>query len=165
MKYTTEQITKMVYSFREDMLSRGINVGRVCNVKFTKSTHNFGTCLRVMKGVYEITITDLGLHGDVISTIVHELIHTVEGCYDHGSKFQSIAKKLSKVYNIDLGTRASKKEMDMTREYRISKAKYVIKCTNPSCPCIVLRDRAVDVVKHTERYSCGTCGSKLIRVR
>lgn len=165
MEYTTEQVKKMVYSFREDMLSRGINVGRICNVKFNKSTHNFGTCLRVMKGVYEITITDLGLHGDVISTIVHELIHTVDGCYDHGSKFQSIAKELSRVYNIDLGTRASKKEMDMTREYRISKARYVIKCSNPSCPCLVLRDRAVGVVKHPELYSCGTCGSKLIRVR
>lgn len=165
MKYTTEQVKKMVYSFREDMLSRGIKVGRICNVKFDKSTHNFGTCLRVMKGVYEITITDLGLHGDVISTIVHELIHTVDGCYDHGSKFQSIAKKLSKIYNLDLSTKASKKEMDMTREYRISKAKYVVKCSNPSCPCIILRYRAVGVVKHPERYHCGTCGSKMVRVR
>ena len=165
MEYTTEQVKKMVYSFREDMLSRGIKVGRVCNVKFSKSSSNFGTCLRVMKGVYEITITDLGLHGDVISTIVHELIHTVEGCYDHGSKFQSIAKKLSLVYNLDLGTKASKKEMDMTREYRISKARYVIKCSNPSCNCLILRDRAVGVVKYTYRYTCGTCGNKLVRVK
>ena len=165
MKYTTEQVRKMVYSFREDMLSRGINVGRISGVKFDKSAHNFGTCQRVMKGLYEITITDLGLHGDVISTIVHELIHTVDGCYDHGSKFQSIAKELSKVYNLDLGTKASKKEMDMTREYRISKAKYVVKCSNPSCPCIVLRYRAVGVVKHPERYTCGTCGSKMVRVK
>lgn len=165
MEYTTEQVKKMVYSFREDMLSRGIEVGRICNVNFSKSAHNFGTCLRVMKGVYEITITDLGLHGDVISTIVHELIHTVDGCLNHGSKFQSIAKKLSIAYNIDLGTKASEKEMDMVKEYRISKARYVIKCTNPACPCIILRDRAVGVVKHPEHYSCGVCGSKLARVK
>lgn len=165
MKYTTEQVRKMVYSFREDMLSRGIEVGRVVSVQFSKSAHNFGTCQRVMMGCYEITITDLGLHGDVISTIVHELIHTVDGCMNHGSKFQSIAKKLSLVYNIDLGTKASKKEMAMTREYRISKARYVIKCANSKCSCIVLRDRAVGVVKHPERYRCSICGSSMVRVK
>lgn len=165
MEYTTEQVRKMVYSFREDMLSRGIKVGRVINVRFTESSRNYGTCQRVMMGCYEITITDLGLHGDVMSTIVHELIHTVDGCMNHGSKFQSIAKELSRVYNLDLGTHASKKEMAMTREYRISKARYVIKCSNPKCSCLILRERAVGVVKHPERYTCATCGGKMIRVK
>ena len=77
MKYTTEQVRKMVYSFREDMLSRGIEVGKISGVKFDKSAHIFGTCQRVMKGLYEITITDLGLHGDVISTVASIVFGTI----------------------------------------------------------------------------------------
>ena len=165
MKYTTEQVKKMVYFYREDMLARGIKVGKVMGVRFTNSLHDFGFCQKIRQGVYVITITDLAMHGDIKSTIVHELIHAVNGCYNHGSKFQTIAKELSKAYNIELGTTASDKEMKMTEEYRLSKAKYVIKCTNQNCNCMIFRYRAVGVVKNTDKYKCGYCGSNLVRIR
>ena len=165
MKYTTEQVKNMVYSYREDMIARGIEVGKVMGVRFTNSLHDFGFCQKIRQGVYVITITDLAMHGDIKSTIVHELIHAVNGCYNHGSKFQTIAKELSKAYNIELGTTASSKEMEMTNEYRLSKAKYVIKCTNQNCNCMIFRYRAVGVVKNTDKYKCGECGSNLVRIR
>ena len=165
MQYTTEQVKKMVYSYREDMLSRGIKVGKIMGVRFTNSLHVFGLCQKIRQGVYVITITDLALHGDIKSTVVHELIHAVDGCYNHDSKFQTIAKELSKAYNIELGTTASSKEMEMTREYRLSKAKYVIKCTNTNCNCLIFRDRAVGVVVNPDKYRCGDCGSNLVRIR
>ena len=163
MKYTTEQVKNMVYSYREDMLARGIKVGKVMGVRFTNSLHDFGFCQKIRQGVYVITITDLAMHGDIKSTVVHELIHAVNGCYNHGSKFQTIAKELSKAYNIELGTTASSKEMEMTNEYRLSKAKYVIKCTK--CNCMIFRYRAVGVVKNTDKYRCGECGGNLVRIR
>ena len=165
MQYTTEQVKNMVYYYREDMLSRGIKVGKVMQVRFNKSPHDFGFCQKIRKGVYVITITDLALHGDIKSTVVHELIHAVDGCYNHGSKFQTIAKELSKAYNIELGTTASSKEMEMTKEYRLSKAKYVIKCTNSNCNCMIFRYRAVGVVVNPDKYKCGECGSNLLRIR
>ena len=163
MQYTTEQVKKMVYSYREDMLSRGIKVGKIMGVRFNKSIHDFGFCQKIKHGVYVITITDLAMHGDIKSTVVHVLIHAVNGCYNHGTKFQTIAKELSKAYNIELGTTASSKEMEMTKEYRLSKAKYVIKCTN--CNCMIFRYRAVGVVVNTDKYKCGECGSNLVRIR
>ena len=102
------------------------------------------------------------MHGDVKSTIVHELIHTVEGCYNHGSKFQEIARLLSSAYNIKLGTRASKNEMALSEEYRISKAKYVIRCKR--CGQIITRQRATRLVKLPMTYSCG-CGGDLERIK
>ena len=52
MQYTTEQVKNMVYSYREDMLARGIKVGKVMQVRFNKSPHDFGFCQKIRKGVY-----------------------------------------------------------------------------------------------------------------
>ena len=158
-----EQVEKMVHAYRYDMLSRGIKVGKISRVWFSKDSFSkFGSCSRLMNGYFVIEITDLGLHGDVKSTIVHELIHTVAGCYNHGPKFQEIARLLSSAYNIELGTRASKKEMALSEEYRIAKAKYVIRCKK--CGQIITRQRATRLVKYPVMYSCG-CGGDLVRIK
>ena len=160
---TKEQVEKMVHAYRHDMLTRGIKVGKISRVWFSKvSLHKFGSCRRLMNGYFVIEITDLGLHGDVKSTIVHELIHAVDGCYNHGPKFQEIARLLSSAYNMELGTHAGASEMELSREYRISKAKYVIKCKK--CGQIITRQRATRLVKLPMTYSCG-CGGELIRIK
>ena len=157
------QVVEMVFDYRRDMLTRGIKVGKISRVWFSdKSFSRFGSCRRLMNGYFAIEITDLGLHGDIRSTIVHELIHTVEGCYNHGPKFQEIARFLSSAYNIELGTRASKNEMALSEEYRIAKAKYVIKCKK--CGQIITRQRATRLVKLPMTYSCG-CGGDLMRIK
>ena len=162
MKYTTEQVKKMVYSYREDMLSRGIKVGRICGVSFGKSTHTFGRCRCEGHDMYTIIINDLALHGDVISTIVHELIHTVEGCLNHGDKFHEIADICNKAYGLDIGTYASKNEIEACREYRLKTAKYVVQCTK--CSNTIFRSRNCDLIRYTNLYSC-SCGGNLKRVR
>lgn len=158
-----EQIIEMVYDYRRDMLTRGIKVGKISLVWFSdESFGRFGSCRRLMNGYFAIEITDLGLHGDVKSTIVHELIHTVEGCFNHGPKFQEIARILSSAYDIELGTWASKQEMALSEEYRIAKAKYVIRCKK--CGQLILRQRATRIVKLPMTYSCG-CGGDLVRIK
>ena len=157
-----EQIREMVYDYRRDMLTRGIKAGKVEGVYFTESSRKFGFCQKTVNGGFQIWITDLAMHGDIKSTIVHELIHTVEGCYNHGQKFQSLANWLGRVYGIELGTRASKKEMALTEEYRIAKAKYIIRCKK--CGQLILRERATRIVKLPMTYSCG-CGGDLVRIK
>ena len=158
-----EQVMEMVFSYRNDMLTRGIKVGKISRVWFSdKSFGKFGSCKKLMNGYFVIEITDLGLHGDIKSTIVHELIHTVEGCFNHGKEFQSLAKWLSSVYGIEIGTRASKNEMALSEEYRIAKAKYVIRCKK--CGQIITRQRATRLVKLPITYSCG-CGGELVRIK
>lgn len=158
-----EQVKEMVFDYRRDMLTRGIKVGKISRVWFSdKSFGKFGSCKRLTNGYFVIEITDLGLHGDVKSTIVHELIHTVEGCYNHGPKFQEIARLLSSAYNIELGTKASKNEMALSKEYRIAKSKYVIRCKK--CGQIVTRQRATRLVKLPMTYRCW-CGGDLIRIK
>ena len=160
---TKEQVEKMVFAYRHDMLTRGIKVGKISRVRFSdKSFGKFGSCRKLMNGYFAIEITDLGMHGDVKCTIVHELIHTVEGCFNHGPKFQEIARLLSSAYNIELGTRASKHEMELSKEYRIAKAKYVIRCKK--CGQVVTRQHATRLVKLPMTYRCG-CGGDLERIK
>ena len=162
MKYTTEQVKKMVYSFRDDMLSRGIKVGRIYEVSFGKSTHIFGRCRCEGNDMYTIIINDLALHGDVISTIVHELIHTVKGCMNHGDKFHKIADICNKAYDLDIGTYTSKNELEACREYRLKTARYIVQCTK--CGNTIFRSRNCDLIRYTNLYSC-ICGGELKRVR
>ena len=158
-----EQVEKMVHAYRQDMLTRGIKVGKISRVWFSdKSFHKFGSCRRLMNGYFAIEITDLGLHGDVKSTIVHELIHTVEGCYNHGPKFQEIARLLSSAYNMELGTHAGGREMELSREYRLNKAKYAVQCNK--CGQLIVRQRATRLIKFPMTYNCG-CGGDLIRIK
>ncbi len=159
---TNKQIKEMVYDYRRDMLTRGIKAGKVEGVYFTESSRKFGFCRKTANGGFQIWITDLAMHGDIKSTIVHELIHTVEGCFNHGKEFQSIANWLSRAYGIELGTRASKKEMALSEEYRIAKAKYIIRCKK--CGQTILRERATRLVKFPMTYRCG-CGGELIRIK
>lgn len=162
MKYTTEQVKKMVFAFREDMASRGIEVGKVWRVKFGKSAHTFGRCTFEGHNMYTITINDIALHGEVIDTIVHELIHTVKGCMNHGKKFHEIADMCNKLYNLDIGTHASKKEVEACKEYRLRTSKYVIQCTK--CGNTIFRTRSCRLVNHPNHYSC-VCGGELRRIR
>lgn len=158
-----EQVEKMVFAYRNDMLTRGIKVGKISRVWFSdKSFGKFGSCRRLMNGYFAIEITDLGLHGDIKATIVHELIHTVEGCFNHGKEFQSLAKWLSSVYGVEIGTRASKKGMELSKEYRISKAKYAVQCKK--CGQVVVRQNATRLIKLPMTYRCG-CGGDLIRIK
>lgn len=159
---TKNDIRELVYNYRYDMLTRGIKVGKIEGIYFTESSRKFGFCRKVAKGLFQIWITDLAIHGDIKSTIVHELIHTVDGCFNHGKEFQSLANWLSRVYGIELGTRASKREMALSKEYRIAKAKYIIRCEK--CGQIILRERATRLVKFPMTYSCG-CGGELIRIK
>ena len=63
---------------------------------------------------------------------------------------------------MELGTHAGAKEMELSREYRISKAKYVLQCKK--CGQIITRQRATCLVKYPMTYSCG-CGGDLIRIK
>ena len=65
----------------------------------------FGFCKKTPRGETAFVIAinkwfedDLGL----IETIMHELVHTVDGCYNHGAKFHKIAEMINQEYNLNI---------------------------------------------------------------
>ena len=49
---------------------------------------------------------------DIISTIMHELVHTIDGCYNHGNLFHKYLKEINSKYNIKISVIGNHKLQD-----------------------------------------------------
>ena len=109
----------------------------------------------------EISKWLMDLNGDIIkNTIIHEIIHCLPDCNNHGKEF----KKYSKLINEKIGyniTRLGNKKEDYEKsnlEFNENqKIKYVIACEN--CGLIYYRQRMAK--NFTKKYRCGKCRGKL----
>lgn len=100
------------------------------------------------------------LNEDIIkNTIIHELIHCLPNCNNHGKEF----KKYAKIINEKLGyniTRLGNKEEDFKKSnlyYKENDYKYKIICSN--CKYIYYRQRLAR--NFLKKYRCGRCKGKL----
>lgn len=113
------------------------------------------------KYTIEISSWVLELNDDIIkNTIIHELIHCLPKCTNHGAEF----KKYAKIINEKLGyniTRTGNKKEDFKKsnvEYsEIEEYKYKIKCKE--CGQLYYRKRLNK--NFTKKYRCGKCKGKL----
>lgn len=89
-------------------------------------------------------------------TIIHELIHTIKGTKGHDKNFKYYASKVSKMYNINIDTHATKEEVTAMRE--VIKPKYIVMCTK--CKKEWAYFRKAKVVKNPSHYHC-QCGGTI----
>lgn len=94
--------------------------------------------------------------------IVHEILHTCKGCMNHGSKWQSYAKKMNHTYGYDISRLASEEVCNQLKDVRQEEGKYVIECQ--VCKAIIPRTKMSNLVKHPEWYAC-QCGGNLKRIK
>lgn len=95
-------------------------------------------------------------------TIIHELIHTCDGCFNHGREFQNIARQINDAYGYSIGTYVNKNEHKIVSNvYKPKERKYKISC--PTCGRIWGYKIKTKAYKHPEEYICSKCKSKLIR--
>ena len=109
----------------------------------------------------EISRWVLDLNEDIIkNTIIHELIHCIPYCNNHGKVFKSYAKLINEKlgYNI---SRLGNKEVDYkisNIEYKEEKPNFKYKIICQGCGQEVLRQRVNK--NFTRKYRCGKCGGK-----
>ena len=128
---TTATVNKLDAYVREkagDLKSIGIATGNIVDVKInTRATRRLGLCRKEPDGyVIEISKFILNDINTLENTVYHELLHTVEGCMNHGSKWKGLAEKVNKVYNTNI-SRTSAATDEMKQEY-INKIKYKATC-------------------------------------
>jgi hypothetical protein len=105
----------------------------------------------------------MDLNDDIIkNTIIHELIHCLPDCNNHGKVFKYYANLINSNlgYNISrLGNREEdyKKSNVEFKENDKKSYKYKIICTN--CNYIYYRNRLEK--NFTRKYRCGLCRGKL----
>lgn len=95
---------------------------------------------------------------EICGVIAHELIHTCEGCFNHGKKWKEYAKRANDEYGYNIHRITELENSDIKCEFS-AKNIYIIKCKN--CGTVYKRIRMCPLVKNPERYRCGKCGHSL----
>jgi predicted SprT family Zn-dependent metalloprotease len=99
-----------------------------------------GKCRKWMGGTYEIYLNPMLLEMSdqlIKDVIAHELIHTVEGCFDHGFEFKK------QMGNVNLNCNNYKVEVRTTSNEWKEKRKYKYKLTCKKCGAVVYRNKLI----------------------
>lgn len=129
----------------------------------TRAKSRWGQCRRVSKTEFTINISERILRDEVSdaatkNTVIHELLHTVDGCQNHGPKWKSLAAKVNRAYpKYNIQTSTSAQEKGIAPEPVVYK--YIVECVD--CRNKRGYERRGKVVMHPERFRCGACNGKL----
>lgn len=135
----------------------------------TRAKNRWGQCKRCLPGIFDISISARLLQDSVSdqavkNTIMHELLHTVKGCYGHKGKWKDLALTVNRLlpqYTIKRTTSAEEKGLESIRKKRTNR--YAVKCEH--CGKEFCREKISKLIQHPEKFRCGICGNSLIRVR
>lgn len=161
-----KDLMRLVAICKAELDGLGIKYGKVRN--WSVNTHakcRLGQCRKTTLGLFDINVSERLLKDDIddqiaLDTIMHELLHTVPGCFNHGEKWKVYAKYINQKlpqYNI---TRVVKDgETGLTIEHKQPVYKYILRCTK--CGQEIKRQKASKIITNYKRYRCGRCGGRL----
>jgi len=148
-----------VAELNNNLKNIGIETGNVENIKVNdRATKRMGLCKKFGNGfIIEISKFILSDNIKLTNVIYHELLHTVEGCFNHGNKWKMLANKVNRHYNTNIN-RTETINQEMKQEI-IKKAKYKVTCQG--CGLQFLRQKKSKLITNSNGYLCGKCGGKL----
>lgn len=128
----------------------------------TRAKHRWGQCKRV-NGIYSISISASLLEDDapekaLKDTLFHELLHAVDGCFNHGEKWQKLAEKVNKAYGYDI-KRCTSQEEKGVQLCADSDYHYIITCKKCNTTWRYMRNSKVVKACRTNTARC-SCGGK-----
>ena len=161
-----EKLTKLYTKCIDELKSISIDVqkNRTIEIKINnRSQKRYGCCKQIAKQKYIIEISEwvMDLNEDIIkNTIIHELIHCMPKCNNHGEYFKNYAKVINKKlgYNI---SRTGNKKQDFSKsnlEYIEKPINFNYKIVCENCNQTFFRQRVRK--NFTKKYRCGKCGGK-----
>lgn len=127
----------------------------------TRAARRFGLCSQKRNGSqmqydFVIELNHMLLTVDekyAMETVVHEILHTVEGCMNHGPKWKKAAAIMNEKYGYNVKTSSSYSE----RGLEAPKGKYEVRCA--SCKNSYYKNRMCNLIKYPKRFIC-SCGVK-----
>lgn len=115
----------------------------------------FGSLITINKRLLEADVSKMAL----MDTVMHELLHTCEGCQNHGERWKRYGEMVNKAYGYNIKRCTSTEEKGIAEPIRAA-AKYRFMCKH--CGSIVTRERASKFTRNPDAYRCGKCGGKFI---
>lgn len=115
--------------------------------------------------IFQIELSELTLHlsREILQdTLVHELLHTCKGCFNHGAQWKQYAEWMNAIYGYHISTTAPSGATEGCKP-RGGGVEYILECRQ--CRQKVVRHRMSKVVKHPEYYRCSKCGGTIQRIQ
>lgn len=142
-----------------------------------RSKKRFGACKHNIKedmfyleiSSFILTPKILSLHrNEVKATIIHEILHAVadfstKSRNNHGRQWASLARLVNTKYPRYKISRLSTMKSFGLEDIEKDQFKYILRCS--SCSREWKRSRISNLVKTPERYRCGKCNGKIIRIK
>ena len=143
-----------------------IPIGKITSVsRNSRLTRTWGRCSRNKDGSFSIDIAgrllDEGSDKGILETILHEMIHTCKGCFNHKNTWKKYADRLNTKYGFNIQRTDTALNKGVANEpKRIYK--YAIRC--PQCGTNFKYQIMTNAVKNPSLYMCRDCKCRLERV-
>jgi predicted SprT family Zn-dependent metalloprotease len=131
----------------------------------TRAKKRWGQCSKLPNGNYEISINSELVNQSeegTLNTCIHELIHTINGCFNHGEQWKIYANIINSKYGIDVKRASTADEKGIEEVILKIDYKYILQCEK--CNHEFKRTRRSQFVDHPESYRC-SCGGKIKRIK
>ncbi|MBR7133876.1 MAG: SprT-like domain-containing protein [Clostridia bacterium] len=161
-----KDLLKLVAECEADLDFLGIKYRKVHNWSVnTRATSRWGCCKTIAPGLFDISISAELLADELDdqkakNTIIHELLHTVDGCHGHKGKWKRLAEKVNSAlpqYEVKCSISYAEQGIKPDIQY-----KYSLRCE--ACGQMIYRQRETEVIKNPHKYRCGKCKGKLMRI-
>lgn len=162
---------KLVETCLEEVKAAGIVPGPITEFKInTRARKRWGLCSKTPDGSFVIQIAASLLMDDRVSeqackeTIIHEILHTCEGCFKHTGRWRLYAQHMNNEYGYHIKRSTSETEKGLPvgttagGSRRSQPAKYIYRCKK--CGQIIQKMRACNFTRNYRRYGCGICGTR-----
>lgn len=148
--------------------SMGIEVGTITDLKTnSRFSSTLGRCHRTRDYwgdfTYKIEINPVLLNDGVTqkqleNTMIHELLHTVDGCFSHTGKWLQLARRVNREYGYQI-QRQTECELAAKRRDERNPVKYIVACKK--CNVEWKYKRWGKVCENLNRCHCPYCHSGL----
>ena len=149
----------------------GIPYGKIFGIKVNnRLSRRWGRCIRktgssgywieLRKILADDTVTS---EKGIMDVILHEMIHTCEGCWNHGTLFNEYGKRLEKYGYDTQGSTTSAEKLQLNMVAYTENMRYAVQC--PVCKYTIYRDRMCDMIRYPEFYAHTKCGKSFVRIK
>ena len=150
----------------QEVKEQGIKPGNIDPTLYvSNSAKELGRCTRTGSN-FEIRISKYIINNpeeDLMPIIVHEVLHSVAGCMNHGVQWKKVADIMNKAKGYDISRLTSISAANLTTEHQAVLTRYVVVCVD--CGNKLYRQRKSKLINYPELYTCGVCGGELERIR
>lgn len=159
-------LSKIVDHCKEHCKQLGLKTGNVIQISINSRLKvGAGKCLRhKVENKYKLEFAPFVLKQSQVfieSTVMHELLHTIPGGFDHGHTWQCAAAEVNKANGYHVSTCYSQESLTDTSHK--PRAKYTVTCT--TCNRETGKQRASGITKNPELYYCTRCKGRTLQVK